>query len=531
MNIDIGSSKRATDKSGPLDSGRMFGIARQLSAQTFYIVLGNIFTLAIGLPLQIYVARVIGPAGLGTYSLIDGALFTASGLVGFGVAQTTLRFVPAHLENCEYAAVRRLLRTGAIILMSVGGVSYAAVLIALPYVGAWWPAVEADKQTIAIMAISLPLGLLVHFLQQGLRGFQEIRYLTLGSSIVQLTIKAITTVVAFAVGFRLDGYAVATVLSIFVAMLWLGRGIQKKISELPPGPLGRRDSKVDASYLRQWRQYASVCYFQGVLGVATARLDVFIIGAYVDRNAVGVFAAVLQLQQLPQVFLTMLLSIGAPMLVSAQAREAAAERDHIYALMTDWAVKASLPLILFLMLFAPNVLALFGPEFSERGADILRGLLLMQASALAFGPVGTIAMMCGLERTFVRYSVFQTALSASLTISLVIPLGLVGVVIARFATTVITNTLVIAAVRRKLHFRWWNRRFLSWLLPAVASMGIGAAVLYGGVVLNAVSLAGALFAMYGAFALAMLAQGLHEDERDLLRSVTAWVMSWKTSRA
>lgn len=488
--------------------------ARQLGMQTFYVVLGNIFTLAVGLPLQIYVARVIGSVGLGIYGLIDGAIFTANGFLNLGVAPTMVRFIPAHLERREYGAVRRLLRLGAVILLAVGGISYGLFLLAFPYLENFWPDLADHRYVIATMAVVSPLTLLMYFLQQALRGFREIRYMILGSSVLQLTTKASATVLAFAVGLRLEGYVAATVLANLVGVLWMAWGLKRRVDQLPDN-----GAEPTAPPLRQWRRYATICYGNSLLGAATARLDRFMLGAFVDSSAVGVLVVVYQLQQLPQLFYTMLSMVGAPMFAAAHGRGATSERDHLYALMTDWVVKASLPLILFLMLFAHPVLALFGPVFADSGTGVLRLLLFAQLIGLASGPVGTVAMMGGLEHVFLRLNVVQTIIQAVLTVGLAVPFGLVGVAVATAAGAVFIAAALLIVVRRQLGLRWWNERYLGWLAPAAVSAGLGLAALYAGFPLGAVSLAAILIAIYASFALVLYIQGLHDDERDLLRHI------------
>ncbi len=489
-------------------------VARQLGTQTLYVLSGNLFTLAVGLPLQIVVARVIGSASLGIYGLIDGAISTANGLLSFGIAPTAVRFIPAHLEKGEYGAVRRLLALGAAILLTAGGLAYIALLVVLPRLGQFWPQLAPHNFIVAVMALLLPLGLLMFFLQQALRGFREIRYIVFGSSVLQLTVKVLATIGAFAFGFRLEGYVLATVLANLVGLLWMARGLKRKVDELPA-----EESKPSAASLQQWWRYAAICYGAGLLDVASARLDRFMLGVFVDASAVGVLMVVLQLQQLPVIFLTMQLSVGAPMFAAAHSRDAGQERDHLYALMTDWAVKSSLPLIIFLTIFANPVLALFGPGFADRGTGPMVLLLVGQAFSLATGPAGSVAMMSGLERTMLQLSIGNTILMAVLTIGLAVPLGLFGVALARLSTTVFINISVLIAIRRKLNLRWWNGRFLFWLPPAALCGGVGLIVLHAGVELGAVTLAVVLMAMYLSFALTLYAQGFHEDERELLRIV------------
>ncbi len=490
--------------------------AHQLGTQTLYVVLGNIFTLAVGLPLQIYVARVIGTVGLGIYGLVDGAIFTANGFLNLGVAPTMVRFIPAYLERREYGAVRRLLRLGAVILLAVGGISYGLFLLALPRLEDFWSDLADHRYVIATMAVVSPLALLMYFLQQALRGFREIRYMVLGSSVMQLTTKAAATVAAFAVGLRLEGYVAATVLANLVGVLWMAWGLKRSVDRLPAD-----GAEPTAPPLPQWRRYATICYSNSLLGAATARLDRFTLGAFVDSSTVGVLVVVNQLQQLPQLFYTMLSMVGAPMFAAAHSRDATSERDHLYALMTDWVVKASLPLILFLMLFAHPVLALFGPAFADRGTGVLRLLLLAQIVGLASGPVGTVAMMGGLEHMFLRLSAVQTIIQAILIVSLAVPFGLFGVAIATASGAVFTAASLLIVVRLRLGLRWWNKRYLGWLAPAAVSAGLGLAAVYAGFPLGAVSLAVILFAIYASFALVLYIQGLHDDERDLLRDIAS----------
>jgi hypothetical protein len=78
-------------------------LTRQLGSQTLYVLFGNLFTLSVGLPLQILVARVIGTAELGVSGLIDGAVSTANGFLGFGIAPTMVRFIPAICSGASTA--------------------------------------------------------------------------------------------------------------------------------------------------------------------------------------------------------------------------------------------------------------------------------------------------------------------------------------------------------------------------------------------------------------------------------------------
>jgi O-antigen/teichoic acid export membrane protein len=485
---------------------------RRLGSQVLVVLLGNLFTFAVGLPLQIYVSRVLGAGGLGLYGLLEGGVNTAHGFLNFGLAQTVVRFVPAHLEKGEYAQARRLLRVSSVLLLMVGGLAYAFLLIVLPYLEHFWPELRNQASVVAVMGLMIPLGLLTFFFQQALRGLHEIRYMVYGSSIVQLSVKAAVTVAAFFIGLKLSGYVLATAAAAATGALWMAYGIKRTLDGLPSDA-----ADEPRPFLSEWRRYAVISYAGGLVGAATAYADRFILAFFLGSTAVGVLVILRQLQQFPQMFNQMLLMAGAPMFAAAYARNDSAEREHLYILMTDWVMKASLPLVLFLIMFARPVLALFGPEFAREGASVLWIFILGQIINLASGPIGYIALMSGFESMTFRLTAINAALSVALLVILAPAFGLLGIAITTVATNAFINISIMLVLRRRLGLRWWNRRYLGWLLPSCAAGAIGGAVVYSGYDVGIVALAATLAAMYAAFAAIVFLQGLNEDEKDLLR--------------
>jgi O-antigen/teichoic acid export membrane protein len=215
----------------------------------------------------------------------------------------------------------------------------------------------------------------------------------------------------------------------------------------------------------------------------------------------------------------MLLSVAAPMFAGAHARGARSEQEHLYALTTDWAVKAALPLVLFLSLFSRPVLALFGTSFAAAGALPLQVLMAAQLCNLATGPNGNLAMMSGLEREAFRIDLTTMAGTAILLLILVPMFGLFGVALCVFANSIANNAWTLLLVRAKLDIRWWNRRYISWVLPALATASIGLLLSASNASWNAAELALALASLYASFAVVSLLQGLHEDDRELIALV------------
>ena len=487
-------------------------VSRRLGVASLYVLLGNVFTLAVGLPLQIYVSRVLGPSGVGVYGLLDAAMSTAAGLLGLGIGQTAMRFLPAHLERGEHEDALRLVRMGAIILLGVGAGAYAVLLLSLPWLGYFWPAVAPYREELAAMGLLIPLGLLIYFLQQALRGLQEIRQVILGSSVVQLTVKAALTVAAFAIGLRLDGYILASILATLCGVLWLSYNLLGKLRALPSAPAA-------ASAFPQWRRYALIIYSGALIGTIVSGLDRFLVGGFIGSAAVGVLLVARQLDNLFERLNQMLLMAGAPLLSAAHARTDRTERQHIFCLMTDWSVRSALPLLIFLLLFGRPVLALYGSEFAERGALPLQILVVTQFFGLLCGPVGNVALMSGLERQTFYLSIASTAVMLIMLVVLVPRFELVGAAIALAFGIAFMNIGTTLLDRLILHMHWWDKRYLAWLPQASASLLLGVFVLYMHVPLKAVTLFAVLAAMYVLALAVNLTWGLHDDDRDLLRHI------------
>ncbi len=343
----------------PLVDHRVQPAVRQLGVASVYVVLGNAFSLAVGLPLQIYVSRVLGPGGVGVYGLLEAVVATAAALLDIGIGPTAIRFIPGHLQRHEYGSTLGLIRLGGSILLAVGAIAYGIMLLALRWIAAVWPEAASYRTAVVAMGLLIPLGLLTYFLQQCLRGFQQIRPVISGS-VVQLTIKAVLTVGAFALGLRLNGYIFALVLGTVCSVLWLLHRLRAIIRKLPR-------AKASISAFPQWRRYALISFSGSLVGLADIGLDRLLVGGLIGSGAVGVLLIVRQLQGFPERFTQMLLMIGAPLLSAAHGRDDRAERQHVYWLITDWSVRFSLPLVVFLAVFGLPVLSLYGAQFADAG--------------------------------------------------------------------------------------------------------------------------------------------------------------------
>ena len=182
---------------------------------------------------------------------------------------------------------------------------------------------------------------------------------------------------------------------------------------------------------------------------------------------------VTQLYVLPNVILNMLIAAAVPMFSAAHARDDSAERQHLFHLVTDWSVRAALPLILFFLIFGDLLLRLYGAEFAASGRYALWIMSGAQAINLSFGPLGYMLNVTGLEKAALRLAAFQALLTLAGFVTLVPLWGLNGAAITSTGAIVFINIAEFALARRKLGLKWWSPRYLKWLLPSAIASACG----------------------------------------------------------
>ena len=305
-----------------------------------------------------------------------------------------VRFIPEHVRKQEYAELHCSWCGGGFALLAgLGLVGALAVSLSLPLLVGRWPDLAGRESEVLAGTLMLPLGLLLHASAQALRGFYDIRYVVIGGSILQLTAKVLSSIIIFALGFHVVGYLWAVNLSMAVALVWMLFGIGG-----PSCAATRVSVRAGLRLLPAWRGYAKVMYGNNLLGFWAAPLEKFILGLTASAAAVGVLVVANTLYMLPAVFLQMFLAIVGPMLAAAASENKMQEVEKIYHLSTDWLVRLSLPLIIFLAIFAAPLLGLYGEEFTETGPFLLQLLLAGQLLNLIAGPIGNVLNMCGRER-------------------------------------------------------------------------------------------------------------------------------------
>jgi O-antigen/teichoic acid export membrane protein len=493
---------------------------RHLGGQTAVVMGGTAFTFLVGLPVQISLARSLGASGLGLAGITEAIVVMAAGLLSFGLAPLAVRYIPEYRIRGASRAIRQLVTMGLAVLALVG--MCGAVL--LPRLVEWASGavsfLSADVQALLnVLALMMPVSMVSFFLAQSLRGFQEIRMVVLSTSILALTAKVLITLGLFsAYGASTWAYAWALVGGQVVAILPMCWKLWILLRTLPEEDIAAQIDRRDLAL------YAGTNYASGCLNALVVNMDRFVIGALLGPSAVGVVMVARQLQQFPTVFHQVVLTVIPPVFARLKVAGDMSGLAHQLHLANDWVVRMAAGLILLMLVFADQILLLYGPDFQAQGTVLLMVFILAVFVNLGGGAPGILLNMTGHHVALLRISLVSSAMLLAGYFILIPLFGVVGVGLTVLLSTSINKGLAIWLVQRRFSIFWYDPRFRSWVLPALATV----AVLFAlrplidasqGLGLLATQLVGAAIFAYAVFFSVNIATGLHEDDRELIQAI------------
>ncbi|MEO3752178.1 oligosaccharide flippase family protein [Streptomyces sp. B6B3] len=433
-----------------------------------------------GFGLTVVVTRGLGSAGAGVFFQCF-AVFTILSAVGTAGADTGLLYTATRSR-----ALRRVADLRRALLVAYGPTTLAASAIALTvYLSA--PRLsallvdEAHREQgadyLALLAPFLVVAILGLISVQATRGFGGLRtYVLLQQLLLPIgRVLAVGLVLAFGLhGLAVPlAWAVPLLISgpLAAAALWrqLRRTERRLLPESePPRPL--------REIAREFWAYASGRGFAQAFTQSIVWFDVIIVGALRSAHEAGVYAAVSRFVTTGTLVMQAMRLGIQPQLGAALAVGERRRAEDLYRITTQWIVASSWPLYLVLATFGPQVLRLFGQDFTS-GADALTILSLSMLFSLATGNVNTVLLMAGRSRWNAANTVAALAANIVLNLLLVPAHGIVGAAVAWSASILVERTMGMYQVRVLLGLRGHGRGFvLAAVLAALVYGGVGLAL-------------------------------------------------------
>lgn len=398
-------------------------------------------------------ARSLGVAGYGTYAWAVAWASIMQIVTTFGFDILAIREFAAHKVGAAWSTMRGLLRTGPITIL------LGSTVISLLLIAGGLLFVDPTQQLTFVIAVAfVPILALTMACQGAIQGLGSVAASRLPNDFVG----PIAYLGLLVLGWRVFGLrqsapvavalqGAAIVIAFFFGLVLLRRALPAQVALADAQPVVRR-----------WLRQAIPLGLLNSLAIALAQVDIVLLGILRNSTQVGLYSTSARVASFVGIAE---LAVNAAYL-PVVARLAAANRiDRLRTgapLVTLGATLLSVVLAAPLIVFAPEVLGLFGSSFSG-GAFILRLLCLAFVVSAAAGQNGTLLMMTKHIRPMMIGSGVALVTNVGLNLIFIPAQAARGAAIAWLLSAIVWNGFLSWQVRRIHGFT----ATLSGLIPLV----------------------------------------------------------------
>jgi O-antigen/teichoic acid export membrane protein len=405
------------------------------------------------------VAGKLGPSGFGLLVLalaIARLLAEASDL---GLDYGLLRLGGISYGQGDHGRFRTIVRRGIVGSLLAGTVAGLALAAGAAVVAELFHKPELAPVLVPL-ALSVPFTGAAGVARAALRAMGDAARPVASSSIVAPSLRLITGVWAVSSSPSATAAAwaylatEALVFSITAAMLW---------RRLPPALRGDGDA---AGLFR----FSLPMSLNRILLYSNNQTEIVLLGILTPSATVGIFGVARRLSALVGALLTSVSTLFNPIVADLHHSRRREELEQLFKTSTRWVVTVGLPLCLVEFLFAPQILAVIGPDFSS-GATALMILAVGQLINLATGAGSNLQAMAGYAKVTLLNSLLFLSTSIALDLMLIPSFGLTGAAVASTTAVIVVNVLRVWQIHTRLGLMPYDRSFVR---PFVAALPAGA---------------------------------------------------------
>ncbi len=419
----------------------------------------------LGMLTSIIIARHLGPADYGAYSLVIWLVATGVAITNCGVSSAVVKFVAELRGAGTQAQIRSLL---AWAWRVQAGFLAVVVLAGSALFMVYGERVMPDFDhavLLAILVLTTILRALYMFNISIAKGYENFRA-TAAIAVIVTPLNLLLIIIAWWLDGPMEWFLGAYTVSSLL-FWWISR---RQVAPLLP-PAEPREPIGDGMRRRLYSYTAMVAVTVAVNFITASEVEVLFLTLFDDSAAAGQFKVAFQLASgalllVPGVFGALML----PMMANAQSqgREVASRR---LALSTTYLSALAAPLVAFGVVFADQIIGLlYGQAFAPAA---LVFALCLSAGAMSVLSQGASGYLLGADR---QRALMVIVLACSvmkivLDIVLIKRYGLGGAVAAFAATTTLMALLVIGLALRYSGARLeWNRMLRVLAAAVVAGL-------------------------------------------------------------
>lgn len=470
-------------------------------------LVGGLIGRGLRYALNIIISRGLGPEALGLFAFGMVVMKLTGVLARAGLDNAAQKFVPIYREEDDAARV-----SGLVVLCLGIPLVFGSILATMFYLNPRILGAVIDREFSAIaqpFAIGIPLFGAMMVGISATKGLKETKYSVyirdIGQSSAAIAFVAIGVYVIGDIQATVLGYVMSFAVGLLLAIIFLLREGALRINVRP------------IFDVRAVLTYSVPLTITAVMGYILNWTDIFVLSALTEPRAVGWYQAAYQTSVLLLVVLQSASAIFPAVASDLYHNGQYDQLDRMYTALTKWITYVTLLAYLFLIIYAPDVLAVF--DISARSAQVALIVVgLGQLISAVAGPVGYLLTMTEYERIYVVNTIVVAVFNGVLNIILVLEYGFIGAAIATTISFTLHNLLAMTEVWYLLRVQPYTTRYWKGIIAvgsALPVMILGQQLPIQGIP-RLLLVAGVSFCVFGGV---LLLIGIDDTDKALLEAV------------
>jgi O-antigen/teichoic acid export membrane protein len=435
------------------DTGSLLSVSR--GAGLFFT--GKVISNGIGLVTNLILTRILGSSLYGSFAYLSVVLGFVRVLTQLGSGMSMLRYLPDFREE---PTKQRMVLTLAY------STSFIASIVAA--IGVFWFAPVISRYTISdplfteilrIVAIVIPFNTLSNITLSVFRGVERMDYHVGVSSIAEPLLRLLFVGGAVLLGYSIVG-AVAGLIVTGIVVFALGLIVLRRRIDFAGVA---KPTKAEA---KSYYNFSVPLTFTQIGSFLYNQIDILMIGVLLTGSAVGIYRISVVLAG----FLILPLAAFNQLFPSVSSKlyqnKQQAELRDVYRTVTRWTVTATLFPTVVIMMYAEEILRVFGADFTK-GALVLVLLALAKFVSGAVGPSGVLLMMSDHQYVNLLNQTSAGLLNAVLNYVFLLEFGFIG---AALATASVLISINIARLAELWYFEKIQPYDRAYCKPIIATL-------------------------------------------------------------
>ncbi|NOZ63323.1 MAG: flippase [Calditrichaeota bacterium] len=436
-------------------------VARGASIFFFGILLGRF----LGYLIRALIARTLGPANYGIFSLGISVVEIAGTLALLGLPTAINRYVPFYLSQKKEAVVRGTIRTSFLISAPAGLLTMALLILLNQQICLNIYNKPALVPVLRYFAIIVPFFSLMMLNSSIFTGFKRMDLIV----------------------YTQQSLRYLTILIVFLVLLFSGFGIKAAIFAYPAGyfitamvglVLAQKLFPIWGKTLSARPNYKEIISFSWPLILVSMiwfiidRVATLMLGYFKTAEVVGIYNAALPLAQFIPAVLQSFTTIFMPIASSLISSKDIKELRKVYATTSKWILVLTLPLFLLIFTFSEQLIALlFGAKYIS-AAPVLQILAFGFFFHAIVGP--TTTSLNAFEKTKITLinTVVGFAVNITLHLLLIPRFGIIGAAVASAVALILINLLAVVEIFVMYNITPFSKSYLKVVVSAIVPLSI-----------------------------------------------------------